>query len=220
MAPQPGSYSRLVGFCSAFVSPVFEWSVCGYSWTHNRCHINPRCVRASLQTLRFKIDHIQLCLQLPCENDCHAENSLPRKRSFTWYYLDNLATDCSVVKSTCYSSRGPEFGSQHPHLVAYNHLLLHLQGIQLPLLTSEGTLTHMAYTHIDTHIKIQTKNARYGWHNVFANIWRCTLLESSCIKLNVGFISKIKATCSEVTKIRLPGGKWAHWLSLWDSLPF
>lgn len=42
-----------------------------------------------------------------------------------------------VVKGTCYSSKGPEFGFQKPHDGS--------KGIQHPLLVSADT--HMAYTH-------------------------------------------------------------------------
>lgn len=35
-----------------------------------------------------------------------------------------------AAKKTCYSSRGPSFGAQHPYQVAHNYLLLQLQGIQ------------------------------------------------------------------------------------------
>lgn len=58
---------------------------------------------------------------------------------------------------------------------------------------------------------------------VFANTWRFQVYfagkKKSFIKLNVGFISKIKAACSEVTEIRLQGGKGADKLSLCNSLP-
>ena len=43
----------------------------------------------------------------------------------------------------CCSSRGPRFGSQHPHQASYNHLQLQFQGVWCPLLASLGTCMHM-----------------------------------------------------------------------------
>lgn len=50
-----------------------------------------------------------------------------------------------MVKSTCRSLRGPESDSQHPQQVAYSHMKLQLQELQLHLLA-------ILYTHgIDSH---------------------------------------------------------------------
>lgn len=45
-----------------------------------------------------------------------------------------------MVKSTCWSLRGPEFDSQRPQQVAYSHMELQLQELQLYLLA-------VLYTH-------------------------------------------------------------------------
>ena len=59
---------------------------------------------------------------------------------------------------TC-SSGGYEFGHQHPHQVAHNHLLyLQLLGIWLPILICMGP-AHVADTQM--HIKISQS---HGWH--------------------------------------------------------
>lgn len=59
------------------------------------------------------------------------------------------------TQSTCCSSRGPMFSSQHQCRAAHNCLQLQLSGIQYPFLPSVDTHTHPV-THI-YKIKILTK---------------------------------------------------------------
>lgn len=62
--------------------------------------------------------------------------------------------DGSGVKSVYCSSRGPQFGSQHPHWATHNFLEVQLQGNPMPSSDLFGYLhTHTVETHTDTLIQ-------------------------------------------------------------------